>query len=459
LRAETIAQSVLFPDLVDKPLQITFDHPHTSSDGGAVLVHAADRAYHLIDGFAHALTDTRAAGKVRHAGRDLVAQRVYAIACGYPDGNDAARLNADPVQRILVRPTAGADTALASQPTLSRFENAVGPRALYRVGQDLARRVIARHRARLGRRVRRITIDLDPTDDPTYGGQQLSFFNGHYDGHCYLPVLGYLTFNDEAEQYLCAAVLRPGNAPATRGGVGLLRRLVRLLRAAFPTARIRVRLDGGFAAPEVFAYLDGEPRLDYVVALGSNAVLQREAEPLMRVVRPLAEQTGQTAHVYSTCQYQARTWDRPRRVIMKAEVVVTAGRAPRDNPRFVVTNLPQSPRFLYETVYCDRGDIENRIKELHHGVALGRTSCTRFWANQLRVLLSAAAYILLQEVRLRAARTRWARAQVWTLRQDVLKLGAHLIVSVRRYWLRLPHAYPYLEDWQHLARALGAPVA
>ena len=157
---------MLFPDLVDKPLQITFDHPHTSSDGGAVLVHAADRAYGLIDGFADALTDLRAAGKVRHAGRDLVPQRVFAVACGYPDGNDAARLNADPVQRLLVRPTAGADTALASQPTLARFENAVEPQALYRVGLDLARRVIARHRARLGRRVRRITIGLDPMSTP-----------------------------------------------------------------------------------------------------------------------------------------------------------------------------------------------------------------------------------------------------------------------------------------------------
>lgn len=265
-----------------------------------------------------------------------------------------------------------------------------------------------------------------------------------------------LTFNEEAEQYLCAAILRPGNAPATRGAVGILRRLVGLLRAAFPTARIRVRLDGGFAATEIFAYLDGEPRLDYVVAMGSNPVLQREAEPWMGVVRPRAARISQNAHVYGTCTYQARTWGRPRRLIIKAGVTVTAGREPRDNPRFVVTNLPQSAQFLYERVYCARGDIENRIKELHDGVALGRTSCPRFWANQLRVLLSAAAYILLQEVRLRAAGTRWALAQVWTLRQNVLKLGAQLIGSVRRHWLRLPAAYPYRADWQRLARALGA---
>ena len=267
--------------------------------------------------------------------------------------------------------------------------------------------------------------------------------------------MGFLTFDDEPEQYLVAAILRPGNAAATRGARGLLLRVFALLRRAFPGARVRVRLDGGFASPELLGLLDAE-RVEYVVAMAENAVLTRAAEPLMQVARPLAEQTGQTAHVYGETCYRAGTWDHPRRVVIKAEVVHLADREPRDNARFVITNLPQSPRFLYETVYCGRGEIENRIKELHYGLEIDRTSCSRFWANQLRVLLTAAAYVLMQELRLRARGTHLARAQTWTLRDALLKLGVHVVRSVRRVVLHLPRAYPYLAVWRLVARRLGA---
>ena len=163
-------------------------------------------------------------------------------------------------------------------------------------------------------------------------------------------------------------------------------RLLPLLRHAFPQARFLVRLDGGFATPEIFDFLDAEPRLDYVVAMARNAVLQRHAEPALLVAQAQSAASGQTAHVYADTRYQARTWDRDRRVVIKAEVVRLGDRAPRDNPRFVVTNLRQTPRFLYERIYCARGDIENRIKELLDGLQIDRTSCCRFWANQLRVL-------------------------------------------------------------------------
>ena len=199
-------------------------------------------------------------------------------------------------------------------------------------------------------------------------------------------MLAFLTFDREAEQYLCAAVLRPGNATAGVGTVGVLCRLLPLLRAAFPQARFLVRLDGGFATPAVFDFLDAEPRLDYVVAMAKNAVLERQAESAMQVARAQSEATGETAHVYTAARYATRTWRHERRVVIKAEVVRLGERAPRDNPRFVVTNLRQTPRFIYERVYCARGDIENRIKELLDGLQIDRTSCCRFWANQLRVL-------------------------------------------------------------------------
>jgi hypothetical protein len=196
--------------------------------------------------------------------------------------------------------------------------------------------------------------------------------------------------------------------------------------------------------------------VEYVVAMAENAVLARQAEPLMTDVRAQVAATAATAHVYGETPYAARTWATTRRVIIKAEVVHLDGRAPRDNARFVITNLRQTPRWIYEHVYCSRGEIENRIKELHHGLEIDRTSCSRFWANQLRVLLTAAAYVLMQELRLHAARTRYARAQVTTLRERLLKIGTHVVASARRFVLHLPRAFPDLHAWQTIARRLGA---
>ncbi|MGH2398075.1 MAG: transposase, partial [bacterium] len=194
----------------------------------------------------------------------------------------------------------------------------------------------------------------------------------------------------------------------------------------------------------------------YVIAMAGNSVLKSRAEPLMRKARRLSHAAGQTEHLYGECRYAARKWNRKRRVIIKAEVVRLEGREPKDNPRFVITNLPGKPQSIYERVYCERGEIENRIKELHHGLEIDRTSCSRFWANQLRVLMTAAAYVLMQELRLRAAGTACARAQVSTLRERLIKLGAHVVVSVRRIVLHLPSSHVFQRDWARVAMSLGA---
>jgi hypothetical protein len=339
---DSTRQSVLFSDLAGKAVVAKFDQDHASSDGGAILLQACDRRLGLTDALIGGIDDRRQSGKIRHAIGDLVRQRLYAIACGYPDGNDAGRLGADPIQKLLCGrdPVRGED--LASQPTLSRFENAFDRTDLFRMGIALADTVIERHRRRLKRKVKRITIDLDPTDDPTHGAQQLTFFNGHYDTWCYLPVAGFLTFNEEPDQYLFAYVLRPGNASAGVGAIGILSRVLPRLRAAFPRARLRVRLDGGFAAAEMFAFLEREG-LEYVVAMGKNKVLERRAARLMGTARRLSRESGETEHLYSQTRYAAGTWDQRRRVIIKAEVVRHPGRKPKDNPRFVVTNLKHSP--------------------------------------------------------------------------------------------------------------------
>lgn len=455
---DTSRQSVLFSDLADKVVVARFDQPQASSDGGAVLLKGCDQALGLTAAMAGCMEDWRQQAKVQHDLDELLRQRVFAIACGYADANDAARLADDPIQKLLVGRDAVDGAALASQPTLSRFENAVDRKALYRMGAALAEAVIGRHRRRLKGRAKRITIDLDPTDDPTHGAQQLSFFNGHYDTWCYLPVAGFVTFNDESEQYLAAYVLRPGNAPATLGAIGILRRLLQRLRKAFPRAQLQVRLDGGFACTELFDFLDAQ-RVKYVVAMGRNNVLKQHAEALMEVARAMTARSEQTEHVYGECVYGAQSWSRERRVIIKAEVVRLNDREPKENARFVVTNYKSSPKHVYTKLYCARGEVENRIKELHHGLEIDRTSCTRFWANQLRVLLTAAAYALMQELRLRARTTCCARSQVSTLRDRLLKLGVWVETSVRRVVLHLPMGAPFAEEWRRIARSIGAEPA
>jgi hypothetical protein len=440
-----------------QPIVTRFDQAHASSDGGAVLLKAIDERLGLTQRLAAGLTDRRQAGKVEHALLELVRQRIFGIACGYADCHDAARLGHDPVHTLLLERDPLTGPALASQPTLSRFENAVGRPDLYLASLALADLVIAHHQARLKGRADRITIDLDPTDDPTHGQQELSFFNGHYDTWCYLPLVATLTFNAEPTQYLVAAVLRPGNSPAKRGAIGVLTRLCRRLRAAFPGAILRVRLDGGFASPEVLDCLDAEG-VEYVVAMASNARLVKRVRRLMGRARMRSKASGETEALFGETRYAARKWCRKRRIVMKAEVVRHPGRDPKNNPRFVITNLSDAPEAVYQ-VYRERGDMENRLKELHHGLELDRTSCHRFLANQFRVLLTAAAYILFQTLQAHAQGTACADAQVSTLRDRLLKLAVWVERSVRRIVRHRPTTFPWRLTWRQIAVSVGAAPA
>ena len=285
----------------------------------------------------------------------------------------------------------------------------------------------------------------------------MTFFNGFYDTACYLPLAGFLTFDDEVEQYLFCYVLRAGDAAAKHGAVAVLRRLLPRLRRAFPKARLRIRLDGGFSGPELFGFFEAS-RLDYVVGMAGNPKLKALAGPLMDAARADFEAGREGTRRYGEFTYRARSWPRARRVIVKAEVTTHVGRRAKDNPRFLVTNLKTTPRHVYERVYCGRGDAENRLKELKHGLEIDRTSCTSFLANQFRALTTAAAYVLMQELRLKARWTGCARAQVGTLRLRLLKLGAWIESSVRRVVIHLPLGTPHADDWRRIARSVGAVV-
>jgi hypothetical protein len=452
---DTTQQSVLFPSLLDRPVHIAFDEPQMTSDGGALLLKAVDDRLGLSKQLGESILDQRQDAKVRHAMTDLIRQRVFGLALGYEDANDVGRIGGDPMFRLLLGRDPATGDNLASQPTLSRFENAPGSVDLYRMGRTLAETVIDYHRHRLRRRrVRRITIDMDPTDSETYGSQQLSLFNGHYDHYCYLPLLGFLTFNDEPDQYLFASLLRCGTAHASDGAIGVLRWTIRRLRKAFPSATIRVRLDGGFACPRIFDFLD-EQGVEYLVAMAGNKVLLRRAARRMGTARRLSREQDHSVALFGETGYAAKSWNGKRRVIYKAEVTRLEGRKPRDNARFVVTNLGYTPNNVYK-IYRVRGESENRIKELLVGLALDRTSCSSFKGNQMRVLLSAAAYVLFQTFRCRLSHTRLGRKQVDSLRLMLLKIGGKVRSSVRRIVVSLAENHPWRDQWLLAAKAWRA---
>lgn len=453
---DTTPQSVLFPSLAGKPVHVVFAEPEMTSDGGALLLKAVDDYLGLSKKLGESIHDVRQDGKVRHTMVDLIRQRVFGLALGYADANDVGRIGGDPMFRLLLGRDPATGDELASQPTLSRFENAVRLVDLCRMGTVLAETVIDYHRRRLRRGcVKRVTIDMDPTDTQTHGAQQLSFFNGHYDHYCYLPQLGFLTFNDEPDQYLFTSLLRSGVAHASEGAIGVLRWTIRRLRKAFPGAKIRVRLDGGFACPKILDFL-GEQGVEYLVAIAGNKVLLRRAARLMGTARRLSREQDQSVALFGQTRYAAKSWHKTkRRVIYKAEVTRLEDRQPRNNPRFVVTNLGYTPKNVYK-IYRIRGESENRIKELLIGLALDRTSCSSFKGNQMRVLLSAAAYVLFQVFRCRLSHTQLGRKQVDSLRLMLLKIGGKVRSSVRRIVVSLAENHPWRCQWLLAARAWRA---
>ena len=449
----THEQTVLFPDLADRDVFAVADDPTTSSDGGALLLHAADRTLGLIDTLAQCIADPRQQGKVEHSIGEMLRQRIFGIACGYEDANDAARLSGDPVHAMAVKGTPAG--ALASQPTLCRLENLIDAPTNDNLQNTFLHRALTRQRKRKIARTKHVMIDFDGTVDPTHGQQELSLFNGFYKTHCYQALLGFVRFGHQQEQHLVAATLHAGTGSLVAPALTRLQWIVTMLGVYCPKARICVRLDAGFASPEMFAFFDLHG-LDYVVGMPENARLTRLAEPSMIQARASARQRGETSRVYTETMYKAGTWPHGRRVIIKAEVVAHPDREHKDNARFVVTNLHQSAYHVYTKIYCRRGDVENRIKELKNGLSMDRTSCSDFQANRFRVLMTAAAYILNQEMRVAAHGTSLATAQVGRLRLAVIKVAARVVTTVRRITVHLPQSYPHYAEWRLIAQRLGA---
>jgi hypothetical protein len=437
-----------------KPVHVALDADSMSSDGGLTLLAALDRGIGLTEDLLVALEDPRDGTRISYSFAELFGQRCLGIAHAYSDGNDAARLSRDPMLKLALGrdPVKGDD--LASQPTISRFENSITSRQAVAMGRRFETFMINRL-SRRHRRARVVTIDLDSTVDPTHGAQQLTLFNGFYDTWCYLPLVGFLSIDGDPEQYLFHARLRPGNSRDIRGVIPLLRRTVPALRRKFPKAKIRVRTDAGFYHPMLLDVLE-ELGVIYAVAMPKNATLAQIAEPWMTIVRTLGEREGETQTLYGDGQYQAGSWSRERRVVCKAEVLYYPGRKVKNNQRFVITNRTRmSPDNVYFW-YCERGDSENRIKELKRDLSMDRTSCSSFVANQFRVLTTATAFVLFQELRWRLRNTPAARWTVGRIRDLLLKVAVRVTSSARRVVCHLPTDLAWGDLWRRAALACGA---
>ncbi len=451
-------QSAKFKSVFDQDVVATFDAPALTSDAGLLALGALDRKVKLTERLCASLTDARQAGKIDHSHHDLVRQRVYSIAAGYADGNDARTMRADPMLKAVCDRDPVGDGDLASQPTLSRFERSIKGRALVEMGRSFERERIA-SLARRFRSARRVIIDIDATEDAAHGQQAFSFFNAFYDGNCFLPLLGFVSVPDSHEQMLFHARLRPGTGATHRGVIPLIRRAVAHLRRELPKARILVRMDGGFINPRLLCVLD-ELHVQYLLGMPGNKVLVRRSKRFLKGLRKKVKSTGEAALCFGDFEYAAKSWDHERRIVVKVEYLPPPERGGngkiKRNLRYVVTNLKGSAQHTYEIEYCGRGDSENRIKELKNDLAMDRTSSTSFLANQLRVLMAAAAFALYQEMRWELRGTELARAQTSTLRLRIIKIAGELIRSTRRLLVRLPESCPDARIWCKLAYRIGA---
>jgi hypothetical protein len=375
---------------------------------------------------------------VRHALDMLVRQRVFQIACGYQDQNDAATLRSDPLLKLVCgRGPAAAD--LASQPTLSRLENAVDAKACYRLALALVH-LYLQERERDGRPAR-IILDFDGTDDPAHGRQEGVAYHGHYQQYMYQPLL---VFDGETGQ-LITAVLRPGTCHTSRGALAVLKRLVRYLRARWPGVRIELRADCGFAVPALYEYCEAQD-ICYTIGLSRNARLEALAAPLAQQVRQQRAEAGEKVRVLAEGTYQADSWPHARRVVVKAEALDKGL-----NLRFVVTTRADPPEALYAW-YTQRGaHPELCIKDLKDGCFADRLSCRRFWANQFRLLLHGAAYWLLDTIRRWLARLQVPHLQLSTLRLRLLKIGGWVRERLGVVQLHLAQSHPGEPLWLLLA--------
>jgi len=419
-----------------------FDGGTMTSDGGGLLLRETDQRLNLLPRFARCFLDGRDPERVKHPLKEMVAQRVYGLALGYEDVNDHEQLRYDPLLAVLAGKREVGEESLAGKSTLNRLE--LGPKEKNRYRKiswqpeaidELLTTIFLESYAEAPER---IVLDLDATDLPLHGHQEERFFHGYYDSYCYLPLYIF-----SGEHLLCAR-LRSASEDGAAGSVGEVGRIVKQIRTKWPGARIIVRADSGFCRDELMDWCERN-QVDYVLGVARNERLEKRIDKALQKAHGRFAVTGRAARTFTEFYYRTRkSWSRRRRVVAKAEWLEKGS-----NPRFVVTTLgPQEwhAQALYEQLYCERGEAENRIKE-QLSLFAGRVSAESMKANQLRVYFAGIAYVLMTGLRrLGLQGTKMARAQATTIRLRLLKIGARIRITARKVWLSMASSYP----WQAL---------
>ena len=423
-------QMMLFKELFHKKVQVDFQGGQITSDAGILFLREIENRIRLIERVASRLQDKRHPGYVKHKMIKLLTQRVFQIACGYEDANDSNELRKDSAFKISCEKRPGSENLLASQPTISRLENAPSRTDLYRIGQTLVDTFIDSY----NKPPEAILIDIDDTDDPPHGSQQLSFFNAYYNCYCYQPIHIF----EGSSGKLITSILRPGKRPNGKEITMILSKVCKRIKAAWPQTQILFRGDSHYSAPQVYDFCC-EHNIQFILGLRANKVLLKKTKSLATKAEELFKTTAKPVKIYSEFKYKAGSWEKPFRVIVKAE---HNDKGP--NIRFIVTRLESAHRtFLYERVYCGRGAVELMIKEIKNHLHSDRTSCNRFEANQFRLFLHSMAYILLHTFREKyLAGTDLAKAQFDTIRIKLLKVGARIIEMKTKIKIHLASGYP-----------------
>ena len=428
--------SALFPSCKSRKVQVDFNGGNVSSDGGLLLLRQVDRRLGLTRRLSNVLDDPRRPKSVQHTYADLFRQRIYAIALGYEDLNDHDTLRDD----VLFQTGVDRSERLAGHSTLHRFEQMADREAAWALHSVLVEQFIASFKEA----PRELILDFDATDDPVHGTQEGRFFHGYYDHYCFLPLYVF------CGSQLLVSYLRPSNNDAAKHAWAILSLLVKRLRQAWPEVKIILRGDSGFCRWKMLAWCERH-NVGYIVGLAKNSRILQAAGAALEKAQQQYQRSGRKVRRFTSVKYSALSWDRARRVIVKAECSEKGL-----NPRFVVTNLKGRAGDLYQKVYCARGEMENRIKEQQLGLFADRTSCHRWWVNQFRLLLSSMAYVLIEAIRRHGLRaTRMATAQVNTLRVKLLKIGAVITRNSRRIRVHLASGYPDKDLFLLLARRLA----
>ena len=436
---ECTSAKLSFSSLKRQEIVANFAGGRLTSDAGALLLREVDRRLGLTEVLSNCIADPRNPLMVIHDVRTMLIQRIFGIAMGYEDLNDHQTLRDDPLFSVLAERRPDPDEPLASPSTLCRFENRITRQSLIRMSEVFVEQFIASHK----RPPEKLVLDFDATDDRVHGQQEGRFFHGYYDHYCFLPL--YVFCGGQ----LLTAYLRPSNIDGAKHSWAILKLITTRLRQAWPKVRIVFRGDSGFCRWKMLRWCERHD-IGYVVGLARNKVLERLAEPFMDAAKKAFDETDEKQRDFHEIRYAAETWDHERRVIVKAEHLRLG-----PNSRFVVTNLDDQPEVIYDGRYVGRADMENRIKEQQLSLFADRTSCHKFLANQFRLLLASAAYVLIEYLRrIGLEGTELANAQVTTIRLKLFKVAARITTSVRRVVLYLSSAYPYQQLFTRLVARL-----